>query len=521
MLNTWDVIKSLIKSDSDITNFFIIIIFAVGIFGILGRIIRKKNKIILILPNIAVSFGILGTFTGIYIGLMEFDVSNISTCSIPQLLEGLKTAFTTSILGMFVSILLRIIYEIKDAFEEDKKEIEDPIPLLQEIKKGIENLGVSSKEIESAIVTCFRSEEEYSLLSQLKLMRQEITDTRRETIKSFENFAEKFSEMGTKALVKALEDVINDFNVLLNELVSDSFKELSQAMIKLVDWQDKYRIDMEQMQENITALMAQMEASVSILNQSVEKLISIDNNLSNISISIGKISVSAEDIENHVELLKNQNAMLKEGIEGIRQIGQEAKTAIPTLTKHLEEITDNLLKTVSNTSQKLEDANNAIGNFVNTSTKEIQNAAEEYAGKVQESMNKIDKNFERVITETSNSLTKYLKEITDKLAETVSNNSRKLEESNNMIKGTVENTANDINEAVKKLIEDVEKAVREIDKGLEQGLTKSLNSLAGQLVALSGKFVEDYTPLTERLRELVRLAEKIEKSRLGEHSNVN
>jgi len=607
MDNILKFIKPFIMSDSDVSNSFTVVIILVGFIGFCFRMLKRRNNFVLIFPSIAISLGILGTFTGIYIGLIGFDVSNISA-SVPQLLEGLKTAFTTSILGMSVSIVLRIVYEIKDIFEDDKREIDDPVPLLQEITKGIENLGVSSKEIERAIVACFRSEEEYSLLSQLKLMRQEITDTRRETIKSFENFAEKFSEMGTKALVKALENVINDFNVLLNELVSDSFKELSQAMIKLVDWQDNYRVHIDQMQEKTAALMAQMEASVNILNQSAEKLISIDNNLSNISISVGKISVSAEDIENHVELLKNQNAMLKEGIEGIRQIGQEAKTAIPTLTQHLKEITDNLSETVSNTSKKLEESNNAIGNFVDASTKEIQKAAAGYAEKVQESMNKIDDNLERMITGTSDSLTKHLekitdnlsetvsntskkledannaignfvdtstkeiqnaatgyakkvqesmnkidenlkqevaevmkslggilttlsenfisnltqhlKEITDNLSETVLNTSQKLEESNKMIQWTVENTANVINVAVKNLTEDVKNAVKDIDDGLEQELTKSLNSLAGRLIAVSEKFATDYTPLAERLREVVRLSEKIEKDRIGELTNV-
>jgi len=446
MNNIWNFIKPFIMSDSDVSNAFTVVIILVGVIGFCFRMVKKRNNFVLIFPSIAISLGILGTFTGIYIGLIGFDVSNISA-SVPQLLEGLKTAFTTSILGMSVSIVLRIVYEIKDIFEDDKREIDDPVPLLQEITKGIENLGVSSKEIERAIVACFRSEEEYSLLSQLKLMRQEITDTRRETIKSFENFAEKFSEMGTKALVKALENVINDFNVLLNELVSDSFKELSQAMIKLVDWQDNYRVHIDQMQEKTAALMAQMEASVNILNQSANHLVSIDKNLSNISNSIDKLSVSAEDIGRHIELLKNQNAMLKEGIEGIKKIGQEAEKVIPTLNSQLGEITN-------------------------------------------------------------------------KLSQTVSTCCNKLEEFNKKIKDTVEDSTREIDQAVKKLIEDVKNAVKDIDDGLEQELTKSLNYLAGRSIAVSEKFATDYTPLAERLREVVRLSEKIEKDRIGELTNV-
>lgn len=43
--------------------------------------------------------GILGTFIGIGLGLIEFDTNNIEQ-SVPPLLEGLKTAFLTSIFGI-------------------------------------------------------------------------------------------------------------------------------------------------------------------------------------------------------------------------------------------------------------------------------------------------------------------------------------------------------------------------------------------------------------------------------------
>ena len=136
-------------------------------------------------------------------------------------------------------------------------------------------------------------------------------------------------------------------------------------------------------------------------------------------------------------------------------------------------------------------------------------------------MKKIDENLERVITETSNSLAKHLKEITDKLSGTVLNTSKRLEESNKVIKETVEHSTKEIDGAVRKHTEKVEESIKKIDEGLERELEKSLSSLTGGLVALSGKFVEDYQPLADRLREVVRLAEKIETARLGERSNVN
>ena len=59
-----------------------------------------------------VSLGVLGTFIGIAIGLFHFDVNNIKE-SMPVLLEGLKTAFITSGVGIFFSILISLIHPPK------------------------------------------------------------------------------------------------------------------------------------------------------------------------------------------------------------------------------------------------------------------------------------------------------------------------------------------------------------------------------------------------------------------------
>ena len=46
---------------------------------------------------------------------------------------------------------------------------------------------------------------------------------------------------------------------------------------------------------------------------------------------------------------------------------------------------------------------------------------------------------------------------------------------------------------------------------MTEELTKALESFGRQLAALSEKFVNDYTPLTERLRDILTIAEKIDK----------
>ncbi len=67
---------------------------------------RVGARFVSITPNILATLGVLGTFTGILIGLLDFNVDNIDD-SVPLLLVGLKIAFSTSIVGMSAAIVFR------------------------------------------------------------------------------------------------------------------------------------------------------------------------------------------------------------------------------------------------------------------------------------------------------------------------------------------------------------------------------------------------------------------------------
>jgi hypothetical protein len=54
------------------------------------------------------SVGMLGTFVGIYLGLMHFDVRDVSG-SMPGFLQGLKVAFVASITGIALAVVLRTL----------------------------------------------------------------------------------------------------------------------------------------------------------------------------------------------------------------------------------------------------------------------------------------------------------------------------------------------------------------------------------------------------------------------------
>jgi gas vesicle protein len=94
------------------------------------------------------------------------------------------------------------------------------------------------------------------------------------------------------------------------------------------------------------------------------------------------------------------------------------------------------------------------------------------------------------------------------LKDTVNQVSTNFETSSSQITDFVERNTKEIKSAVEAHNTTVKNSIKDIDEGLEEELTKALNTLAGSMASLSAKFVEDYQPLTDRLREIVRLAEK-------------
>ena len=93
--------------------------------------------------SMIVSLGILGTFIGIVWGLWHFNTHDIAA-SVPQLLEGLKLAFLTSILGMAVSVFLSVL----QAQPEKKRETDT---ILLEMKEQLERANQTfTKQLEKA-----------------------------------------------------------------------------------------------------------------------------------------------------------------------------------------------------------------------------------------------------------------------------------------------------------------------------------------------------------------------------------
>ena len=430
---------------------FLIMLIALGVCGGIFYILVQGMKhrtrcfvakqpvgeVTKLAPAAAITLGIFGTFLGIFIGLLNFDAGNINE-SIPNLLNGLRTAFVTSLFGIAASLVLKWHFGRYDNKEIQAENVtnREPVELLRQTASGVASLSETVKALGGMVVRCFRAEEEWSLLSQLKLIRTEMGDLRRDITKSLDEFGKKVAELGTEAMIKALQEVIQDFNAKLSDLVGAEFKQLKEAMIKLVDWQENHRQAVDQMQQQLADYLSQVGSSVQLLERASNSIHSTSERLDSVDGRLSAIAVSADQLSDHAESLKAQNAQLAELLIQVRTLGEEAKTVLPNVSAHINEATKALSLAAENARSHLEEASAKVSDVVTGVAKSIEGAAAAHSQKVT-------------------------------------------------------------------------KSVDEIAAGLEKTLDESLRSLGGQLAALSNKFAEDYTPLTNQLREVVRLSERI------------
>ena len=126
----------------------ILIIVATGVAYIYIRfqdskgLLANKRRWIEQLPSFISTLGVLGTFYGITIGLLNFDTSELDS-SIPELLDGMKTAFYTSLAGLLGSLILsRMVARI---FDEKDGGVSDINMAAGEIVKAVQAMSEANR----------------------------------------------------------------------------------------------------------------------------------------------------------------------------------------------------------------------------------------------------------------------------------------------------------------------------------------------------------------------------------------
>lgn len=175
--------------------------------------------------NEIVSLGVLGTFVGIAIGLFHFDVTDIKS-SMPQLLEGLKTAFITSGVGIFFSILLSIFKPVQNNSKSETLEALEIV--VSEFNHNLtEQFGDNFKQLNEAVKNIIVWQEGYK--THITRSEQNLNNilTQLEKIEVVKDQEKKAIEQLISNLSKSSVEVKNSL-----EQTTDIVKEQMQLLLR-------------------------------------------------------------------------------------------------------------------------------------------------------------------------------------------------------------------------------------------------------------------------------------------------
>lgn len=324
----------------------------------------KRTKNSSSVQSSAVSLGILGTFLGIFGGMLQFDVKDIQA-SIPVLLAGLQLAFLTPIAGMVASLVFKHcpqVYFFKES-EETETDADQLILIRQEL------VGIAKS---------LSGEEDTTLLSQIQKLRMAMIDKHDELKKSFDKFAHQMAENNMRSLIDAVNKVMEDFNTKINDQLGQSFRELSDSVRALVEWQENYILTVQQSTGALGSAQESLKNSAVSLQSTSEKVSEIAENnrqiseinqefktvIENLNEMLGStvgfshnMKILADSLDGSGETLKVEvRAIVEESIENMQTHAEDVSKNINSITatamKNMQEKNTETLQNFEELNQK-------------------------------------------------------------------------------------------------------------------------------------------------------------------------
>ena len=474
------------------------------------------------------ALGILGTFTGIIIGLLNFNTESIDT-SIPVLLGGLKTAFITSIIGMFFAILFNGLDAFFFANKRNSLEKNNPESVTPEhIHKELKEQNNHFEKLISSMI----GNEEGSLIAQIKLLRNETNDNSRSQLayhadfsnklwEQLQQFADLMAKGATEQIIEALKQVIIDFNNNLTEQFGENFKALDASVKKLVDWQENYKTQVELMgeqykqsveslvetrtavagiweeckeiplamselrgvlqvnQHQISELSRHLETFSAIRDKATDVLPEIQTKMTEVGeiLKLGATNVSASLEQTSQQILTNADSMrvaLDEGTEGFRQSVMQTQQAFASMAHDVSNSSETLTSTLGDTITEMKQSGDEFLKSLEAHSKELHRNMEKNTTNVIDMFSKTGDRFNQQLSSNAENMFGSMQTSFDKASTGLTS----------QVKESIEKFGSSINEQL-----------HAFEQATEREMNREMQALGNALLSISKGFVGNYERL--------------------------
>lgn len=519
-----------------ITNVFLgtlLLVFAVACVWKRGN---KHHPFTQYAPTLLTTLGILGTFFGIVAGLLAFDVANIDG-SIQGLLAGMKTAFITSLAGMFLSIVYKVLTStglltvaVADEVDEDQIGAAELYSVMVEQRDGIAALGQA-----------IGSGDESSLTGQMKLLRSDVNDAEKQSRKEFgefqeklwinlQDFADMMSKSATEAVIDALRQVITDFNKNLTEQFGDNFKQLNEAVEKLVEWQDNYKGQLDDMAkqyaQGVTAI-TETQSAVSSIRENAGQIPESMTRLGEVMTvnqhqidELGRHLDAFREVRDKaieaVPQLKEQIGLTVEGVdaasklltEGINKTSESLRESIAESAKKFQESAFDANESLVGASETIKKSTDETGKLLSDLSEELNNSFRNLIADINEQNKSISEALrdsgKAVVEEAARSRESFETGLESMRNQLVNSLENMAELQAGQVQGLIAGLKQSMEEAMRRSAESVEGSVEILDQALQSEINRSMEQMGQALVSITGKFTEDYQGLIREMETVIR-----------------
>ena len=400
--------------------------------------------------------------------LKKIEEYTFSLDDIYNSLEDLKEKVDGQISQLENLEKLNVLEEIKNNIDSQLEDISvastNIITKLDSLEKYDSNIFANSSKSLDFISSIHTKIEEYK-----NIFNDFMDNSSRENselILAFKEFSNYMLEENSKAFIEALNKTIRDFNINLVETFGSNFKQLNEAVAKLLDWQEHYKDTIELTTENQKTIFNSFRNIETELDNFNQKTKGINTVVSELSLA------TKEALE--------QNYRLNDSLEVIAKLDNQVKELLPNFMKINSNLDDNL-KTFSEETNKITDELNDftsnLGSSLDKSKNQVNKLLEDTIKSFSTTIEKSEENNKEIVRSTS----EKIKALNDELDKSIKEKINKID---NFLKEQVQKTDN--------------------------ALKDNLNDIIKMLGNISEKFAEDYEPLANKLREIVQLPNLIE-----------
>lgn len=373
-----------------------------------------------IIPGTFIGFGILGTFIGFAGGLSSINIADSQSLldGVQNLLDGLKNAFNTSIVGVLASMFLNfvMIHPLLNRLDRCSKQLCDYLDtkfFVSEVD-AMSVTDANNKQIPFPQTMGIVLEKLEQVASNINQMGATVGDQVTQSVKAT---LDKTIEKIIKEEIKKLKEEMNSSIILLQECQ----KYLQNAPVHLKEAAEKMQaaavnndeLFRRQNQESIEVLTKTIEENLNarfasyakVVEETSEEMLNIKNTLalmpedfSNIDKSIqtttDKLSVNQTILENAL----NEST---EAFDKTTKISESLTEAYKSQSKEIEEMISKFTDVLNEYKETSKESKELLAGF---------KGMDEQIAKIFERINENTKSYSEII---GNSLTNYLNSFTD------------------------------------------------------------------------------------------------------------